>query len=109
MVGKLVRGERSAFGVNRFFQPSYPGDCSDIGQPSGETGINWGTQATVIGQTGQPANCGMPVLTIQGFTATGCCNSFPKIQGPDYTIQGIDSVSYIQGNTPSDSAAKRAI
>ena len=31
------------FGVNRFFQPSYPGDCSGIGQPSGETGINWGT------------------------------------------------------------------
>ncbi|HWF40324.1 MAG TPA: TonB-dependent receptor [Candidatus Acidoferrales bacterium] len=85
------------FGINRFFQPSYPGDCSNIGQPSGETGINWGTQATVIGQTGQPANCGMPVVTIQGFTATGCCNSFPKIQGPDYTIQGIDSVSYIRG------------
>jgi hypothetical protein len=84
-------------GINRFFQPSYPGDCTNIGQPSGETGINWGTLATVIPQTGQPANCGMPVLTIQGFTATGCCNSFPKIQGPDYTIQGVDSVSYIHG------------
>ncbi|MBZ5662056.1 MAG: TonB-dependent receptor [Acidobacteriia bacterium] len=84
-------------GVNRFFQPSYPGDCSNIGQPSGETGINWGTQSTVIPQTGQPANCGMPSLTIQGFTATGCCTSFPKIQGPDYTTQFIDSVSYIRG------------
>ena len=87
----------ASFGVNRFFQPSYPGDCSNIGQPSGETGINWGTQANVISQTGEPANCGMPVVAIQGFTATGCCNSFPKIQGPDYTIQGIDNVSYIQG------------
>ncbi len=86
------------FGVNRFFQPSYPGDCSNIGQPSGETGINWGTQSTVIPQTGQPSNCGMPPITIQGFTATGCCNSFPKIQGPDYTIQFNDSVSYIHGN-----------
>jgi Carboxypeptidase regulatory-like domain/TonB dependent receptor len=86
------------FGVNRFFQPSYPGDCSSIGQPSGETGINWGTQGTVIPQTGQPANCGMPPITIQGFTATGCCGSFPKIQGPDYTIQFIDSLSYIHGN-----------
>ncbi len=86
------------FGVNRFFQPSYPGDCANIGQPSGEQGINWGTQSSVITQTGEPANCGIPVLTIQGFTATGCCSSFPKIQGPDYTIQGIDSVSIIHGN-----------
>lgn len=86
------------FGVNRFFQPSYPGDCSNIGQPSGEVGINWGTQQDVITQTGQPANCGMPPITIQGFTATGCCSSFPKIQGPDYTIQGIDSLSYIRGS-----------
>ena len=85
------------FGVNRFFQPSYPGDCANIGQPSGETGINWGTPANLIPQTGEPANCGMPAVTIQGFTATGCCNSFPKIQGPDYTTQGIDNVSYIQG------------
>ena len=86
------------FGVNRFFQPSYPGDCSSIGQPSGETGINWGTPTSIIPQTGEPANCGMPPITIQGFTATGCCNSFPKIQGPDYTIQFIDSVAYIHGN-----------
>ncbi len=86
------------FGVNRFFQPSYPGDCSNIGQPSGETGINWGTQATIIPQTGQPSDCGMPPITIQGFTATGCCNSFPKIQGPDYTVQFNDALSYIRGN-----------
>ena len=38
------------FGVNRFFQPSYPGDCGSIGQPTGETGINWGTQSTIIPQ-----------------------------------------------------------
>jgi hypothetical protein len=86
------------FGVNRFFQPSFPGDCSDIGQPSGETGINWGTPSTLIPQTGLPSDCGMPPITIQGFTATGCCNSFPKIQGPDYTIQFNDSVSFIRGN-----------
>ncbi len=86
------------FGVNRFFQPSYPGDCSNIGQPSGETGINWGTQSTIIPQTGQPSDCGMPPITIQGFTATGCCNSFPKIQGPDYTVQFNDALSYIRGN-----------
>ena len=86
------------FGVNRFFQPSFPGDCSNIGQPSGELGINWGTQSTIIPQTGAPSNCGMPPITIQGFTATGCCNSFPKIQGPDYTIQFNDAVSYIHGN-----------
>ena len=86
------------FGINRFFQPSYPGDCANIGQPSGETGINWGTPTSIIPQTGQPADCGMPALTITGFSATGCCNSFPKIQGPDYTTQFIDSVSYIRGN-----------
>lgn len=85
------------FGVNRFFQPSYPGDCSNIGQPAGEENINWGTPTSIIPQTGQPADCGMPVITIQGFTATGCCNSFPKIQGPDYTTQFIDSLSYIRG------------
>jgi len=87
------------FGVNRFFQPSYPGDCANIGQPAGEEGIDWGTQSTVIPQTGEPANCGMPPLTISGYTlnGTGCCSSFPKIQGPDYTVQGIDSVSYIRG------------
>jgi len=86
------------FGTNRFFQPSYPGDCSNIGQPSGETGINWGTQSTIIPQTGQPSDCGMPPITIQGFTATGCCGSFPKIQGPDYTVQFNDALSYIRGN-----------
>ena len=85
------------FGVNRFFQPSYPGDCGSIGQPSGETGINWGTPSTIIPQTGEPANCGMPSVTINTFTATGCCGSFPKIQGPDYTTQFIDSLSYIRG------------
>lgn len=85
------------FGVNRFYQPSYPGDCAGIGQPSGDTGINWGTQPSVISQTGEPANCGFPAITITSFSATGCCNSFPKIQGPDYTTQFIDSLSYIRG------------
>ncbi|MBZ5699252.1 MAG: TonB-dependent receptor [Acidobacteriia bacterium] len=87
------------FGVNRFYQPSYPGDCGSIGQPSGEQGINWGTQSTIIPQTGLSGNCGMPTISISGFTnnGIGCCSSFPKMQGPDYTIQVDEALSYLHG------------
>src|SRR5262249_20228887 len=32
------------------------------------------------------------------FSMLGCCNNFPKIQGPDWTQQFIDNVSYVRGN-----------
>src|SRR5207249_11736603 len=42
-------------------------------------------------------NCGFPSITITNFSTLGCCNTFPKIQGPDWTKQVINNVSYIRG------------
>jgi Carboxypeptidase regulatory-like domain/TonB dependent receptor len=88
-------------GFNRENQQSYPGDCSSIGQPDYSYLANFNTNSTPMTGVGLPANCGFPVITISGggttFSATGCCNSFPKIQGPDRTIQFIDGFSYIRG------------
>lgn len=95
-------------GFNRENQQSFPGDCNAIGQPSYGYLANMGTNSTSMVGVGLPANCGFPVITISGgsvgggvtaptFSATGCCGGFPKIQGPDHTIQVIDGLSYIRG------------
>ncbi|MBZ5661329.1 MAG: TonB-dependent receptor [Acidobacteriia bacterium] len=73
------------WGLNRVNQTTYPGDCQNIGQPD-LSYLNTGTGA-----------CGFPSITIGSFASLGCCVNFPKIQGPDMTIQGIDALSYLHG------------
>ena len=89
------------FGFNRENQQSFPGDCNAIGQPSYSYLANFNTNSTPMAGVGLPANCGFPVITITGggttFSGTGCCSGFPKIQGPDKTIQFVDGFSYIRG------------
>jgi hypothetical protein len=84
------------WGLNRENQQSYPGDCNAIGQPSYSYLANFDANSVTTG-AGLPANCGFPAITITGYAATGCCSSFPKIQGPDWTTQFVDNLSYIRG------------
>jgi hypothetical protein len=83
-------------GFNRENQLSYPGDCTSIPHPDYSYLANMNTNSVLTG-AGLPANCGFPVITITGFSGTGCCSTFPKIQGPDWTEQVIDNLSYIHG------------
>ena len=73
-------------GINRVHQFSEPGDCSNIGQPDYLSYLNTGAES-----------CGFPALTISGFSALGCCSSFPKQQGPDWTTEFIDGLSWTKG------------
>jgi hypothetical protein len=73
------------FGMNRVNQVSTSGDCSQIGQPD-VSYLHTGAQS-----------CGFPQLSISGFSALGCCANFPKIQGPDYTFEFIDGLSWTHG------------
>ena len=73
-------------GINHVTQISKPGDCSAIGQPDYASYLNTGAQS-----------CGFPALTISGFTALGCCSSFPKVQGPDWTTEFMDGLSWTKG------------
>ena len=83
-------------GFNRENQLSYPGDCGATGHPDYSYLANMNSNSSLTG-AGLPANCGFPVITITGFSATGCCSTFPKIQGPDWTQQVVDNLSYIRG------------
>ncbi len=73
-------------GINHVLQFSEPGDCTNIGQPDYASYLNTGAQS-----------CGFPALTISGFTALGCCSSFPKVQGPDWTTEFMDGLSWTKG------------
>ncbi len=92
---KIVNELRGGF--NRENQLSYPGDCNKIGQPDYSYLANMNSNSLPLVGAGAPSNCGFPVITINPFSTTGCCNTFPKIQGPDWTHQVIDNVSYIRG------------
>jgi hypothetical protein len=83
-------------GFNRENQLSYPGDCGATGHPDYSYLAHMNSNSSLTG-AGLPANCGFPVITITGFSATGCCSTFPKIQGPDWTQQFVDNLSYIRG------------
>jgi hypothetical protein len=91
---KIVNELRGGF--NRENQLSYPGDCNNIGHPDYGYLANMNSNAAPTG-AGLPANCGFPLITITPFNTTGCCSTFPKIQGPDWTTQLIDNLSYIRG------------
>ena len=82
-------------GFNRENQLSYPGDCV-VGHPDYGYLSGMNSNSSLTG-AGLPANCGFPSITINPFSVTGCCSTFPKIQGPDWTAQIIDNVSYIRG------------
>jgi len=84
-------------GFNRENQLSYPGDCNKIGQPDYSYLAGMNSNSVKTGAN-LPANCGFPSITITNFSTLGCCNTFPKIQGPDWTKQVIDNVSYIRGH-----------
>jgi hypothetical protein len=84
-------------GFNRENQLSYPGDCNKIGQPDYSYLAGMNSNSVKTGAN-IPANCGFPSITITNFSTLGCCNTFPKIQGPDWTKQVIDNVSYIRGH-----------
>src|SRR5579872_2209095 len=83
-------------GFNRENQLSYPGDCTSIPHPSYDYLAGMNSNSALTG-AGLPANCGFPSITINPFSVTGCCSTFPKIQGPDWTQQVLDNISYIRG------------
>ena len=91
---KIVNELRGGF--NRENQLSYPGDCNNSAHPDYGYLANMNSNAVPTG-AGLPANCGFPLITITPFSTTGCCSTFPKIQGPDWTTQLIDNLSYIRG------------
>lgn len=85
-------------GFNRYNQLSYPGDCTNIPHPDYSYLANINTNTLPMAGSGLPSNCGFPNITISGgFSSLGCCSSFPKIQGPDWTVQFLDDLSYIRG------------
>ncbi len=85
-------------GFNRYNQQSFPADClSSEPHPSYSELSVFNSDTNSLSGVGLPANCGFPNITISPLSATGCCGTFPKIQGPDWTKQVIDNVSYIKG------------
>ncbi len=73
------------FGMNRVRQFLGSGECTAGVGPD-----------TSYFQTGAQS-CGFPQLAIQGFTNMGGNSNFPKLQGPDYTYQFLDDVSWTRG------------
>src|SRR5216684_5924914 len=61
-------------GFNRENQLSYPGDCV-VSHPDYGYLAGMNTNSSLTG-AGLPANCGFPVITITGFSGTGCCSTF---------------------------------
>ncbi len=85
-------------GFNRYNQLSYPGDCTNIPHPDYSYLANFNSDSLPMAGSGLPSNCGFPTISLGSpFASLGCCSSFPKIQGPDWTAQFLDSVSYIRG------------
>ncbi len=73
------------FGMNRVYQFLGSGECAaGVGPDTGY--LHTGAQS-----------CGFPQIAIQGFTSLGGNSNFPKLQGPDYTFQFLDDVSYTSG------------
>ena len=73
------------FGMNRVAQ--YLG--------SGECAAGFGPDTSYLHTGAQ--SCGFPQISIQGFFGLGGNPNFPKLQGPDYTFQFLDDVSYTRG------------
>jgi hypothetical protein len=73
------------FGMNRVYQFLGSGECA-AGVGPDTSYLHTGAQS-----------CGFPQITIQGFASLGGVSAFPKLQGPDYTFQFLDDVSYTRG------------
>lgn len=76
------------FGLSRFTQQFIDGDCNTGGSAGVPAfGINFGGES-----------CGFTNISITPFTGgIGCCASFPKFQGPDTDLQGVEQLSYLRG------------
>jgi Carboxypeptidase regulatory-like domain len=73
------------FGMNRVYQYLGSAECA-AGVGPDTSYLHTGAQS-----------CGFPQISIQGFFALGGNSNFPKQQGPDYTFQFLDDVSYTHG------------
>jgi hypothetical protein len=73
------------FGMNRVHQFLGTGECTPGVGPD-TSYLHTGAQS-----------CGFPQIQIQGFASMGGNANFPKLQGPDYTFQFLDDVSYTRG------------
>jgi hypothetical protein len=73
------------FGMNRVYQYLGSGECA--------AGVGPDTSYLRTGAE----SCGFPQISIQGFAFLGGVSAFPKLQGPDYTFQFLDDVSYVRG------------
>ena len=73
------------FGMNRVYQFLGSGECA-AGVGPDVSYLHTGAQS-----------CGFPQVAIQGFASLGGVSAFPKLQGPDYTFQFLDDVSYTRG------------
>src|SRR5712692_5621191 len=73
------------FGMNRVRQFLGSGECA-AGVGPDTSYLHTGAQS-----------CGFPQISIQGFAFLGGNSNFPKLQGPDYTYQFLDDVSYTRG------------
>jgi hypothetical protein len=73
------------FGMNRVAQFLGSAECA-AGVGPDTSYLHTGAQS-----------CGFPQISIQGFFALGGNANFPKLQGPDYTYQLLDDVSYTRG------------
>jgi hypothetical protein len=73
------------FGMNRVYQFLGTGECA-AGVGPDTSYLHTGAQS-----------CGFPQIQIQGFQSLGGNANFPKLQGPDYTFQVLDDVSFTRG------------
>jgi hypothetical protein len=79
------------FGFDRIAQWSLPGDCT----PGVNGAPDYAAIGLVTGVTITPAACGLPPLTISGFTTMGTSNA-GNLAG--WYPQVVDSISYTRGN-----------
>jgi hypothetical protein len=71
--------------MNRVYQFLGTGECA-AGVGPDTSYLHTGAQS-----------CGFPQIQISGFQSLGGNQNFPKLQGPDYTFQALDDVSFTRG------------
>src|SRR5579862_6387880 len=75
------------FGYNRLYQPTLPGD---LNTPASAYGLDTGVSGPFTG--------GLPRISFAGAFVPGLGGfKWPKFQGPDTIIQGVDHISYTLG------------
>ena len=76
-----------SFGYDDFKEPIVPGDQST---PATAYGINTGVTGLQSG--------GMPRVDVASFTPLGDYGQLPKLVGPDFTYDLVDTIFYVHGN-----------